>query len=264
MNVDGNRFASVDHFQHCVYIYSLDGEGLSTGDPSVSGVHGEAGSTSGRFRNPNFTCFVHRGDDETLLVCDSGNHRVVEVNADGTFKRVIPADAGIFRYPRGIAYCGASDLIAVTQNHAVHLLDFNCGAVRRTILTTGRDGRALETPSGVTFTAAGAFILVAEWGGHRVSKFSAASGRFIEFVAHKDTHGPLYYPRDVVVCEDGSILVAAQHGDCTGGVVCVRDGVTVRTINTPTPYSLSYSKLLNGVVVKDGYGHSVGSVMLLR
>jgi hypothetical protein len=151
--------------------------------------------------------------------------------------------------PRGIAYCGANDVIAVSLNcaDAVVLLQYESGAVKPEVTigssTAGNADGQLFSPMGVTFTTDGRHILVADCWNHRVSKFSAASGAF---VAHVISNG-ISYPTDVLQCEDGSIVVA--HGD---GVVCVvKDGVTVQSIGVPCiPKSLSYSSSLNGVVVK--------------
>ncbi len=107
---------------------------------------------------------------------------------------------------------------------------------------------------GVTFTADGRYILVADYNNDRVSKFSADSGAF---VAHVISNGILH-PTDVLQCEDGSIVVTNWKG-----VACVgKDGVTVKciTIFSGGPRSLSYSPSLNGVVVKC-YD---GSVFVLR
>jgi DNA-binding beta-propeller fold protein YncE len=120
------------------------------------------------------------------------------------------------------------------------------------------DGQ-LYLPRGVTFTADGRYILVVDGANDRVSKFSAASGAFIAHVATKAVNG-IWYPSDVLQCEDGSIVVAHDGSDAS--VVCVgEDGVTVKNIIIPStsggavyPYSFSHSMSLGGVVVKTTRG----------
>jgi DNA-binding beta-propeller fold protein YncE len=158
----------------------------------------------------------------------------------------------------------------------VVLLQYESGAVKPEVTIgsgTGAHGRGdgqLHCPRGVTFTADGRYILVADYGDDRVSKFSAASGAFIAHVATKAAIG-IYRPRDVLQCEDGSIVVAqGMYGSSDASVVCVgEDGVTVKNIiirsasgGAFSPWSLSYSPSLNGVVVKEWDGS--GGVMLLR
>jgi DNA-binding beta-propeller fold protein YncE len=190
----------------------------------------------------------------TLLICDYANDRVVEVTAGGEFMRAI----AVHGRPGGIAE--RDGVIAVTLHwaHAVVLLQYESGAVKPEVtIGSGTSGRAdgqLHHPRGVTFTADGRYILVADYINHRVSKFSADSGAF---VAHVISNG-ITFPRDVLQCEDGSIVVA--HND---GVVCVgKDGVTVQNIIISRfPWSLSCSPSLNGVVVKC---YDDSSVFVLR
>ncbi len=276
MNVNGTLFASVDQDQHCVYIYSVDGARKRSADPVVVGTAGTRGSAHGQLKTPRFTCFVHRNGTDSLLICDAGNDRVVEVTASGVFLRAIAVKEG--SRPYGIAYCGTNDVIAVSLRlaHAVVLLQYESGTVKPEVTIgsgTGAGGSCngqVNHPSGVTFTADGRYILVADCANYRVSKFSATSGAFIAHVATYAANG-IWRPRDVLQCEDGSIVVAHQgDGDSDPSVLCVgENGVTVKTIIIPSasggafiPLSLSYSPSLNGVVVKQDGGS--GRVMLLR
>jgi DNA-binding beta-propeller fold protein YncE len=248
-NLDGTRFASVDSKQHCVYIYN-------TADrTAVVGTAGTAGSAHGELDDPHFVCFVHRDGVDTLLICDWGNDRVVEVTAGGVFLRAI----AVHGRPCGIAERDGVIAVSLYFAHAVVLLQYESGAVRPDVTigsgTAGHGDGQLRYPRGVTFAADGRYILVADCGNHRVSKFSAASGAF---VAHVISNG-ISYPTDVLQCKDGSIVVAHKNN-----VTCVeKDGVTVQNITISSSgylRSLSYSPLLNGVVVKC----RDGSVFVLR
>lgn len=250
VNVDGTLLASVDDKQHCVYIYRADGEG-----EIVVGTPGTSGSADGELLSPRLACFVHRNGADTLLICDSGNDRIVEVTASGVFLRAMPMGS----YPWGIAYCGKSDVIAVTlvRQHSVILLQYESGLVKPGVTIGSRT--AGNGPMGVAFTADGDGILVVDHHNHRVSKFSAVSGAFITHVATKAANG-IFCPVDVLQCEDGSIFVA--HWGAESSVVQVgADGVTVhkritRLRSSPydraasCPISLSYSQSMHGMVVK--------------
>ncbi len=243
MNFDGTRFVSVDSNQHRVSIYSVADR---TADPIIVGTAGISGSVHGQLNCPTSACFVHRDGVDTLLIADYGNDRVVEVTARGEFMRAIAVDGR----PYGIAERDGTIAVSLQWNHVVVQLQYESGAVKPEVAigsdTAGDAGGQLDYPSGVTFTPDGRYILVADCGNHRVSKFSADSGAFI---AHVISEG-ICYPTDVLQCEDGSIVVA--HRD---EVACVaKDGVTVQSIDfhdaSSTPCSLSYSPSLNGVVVK--------------
>jgi hypothetical protein len=200
---------------------------------------------------------VRREGVDTLFICDCFNDRVVEVTVRGEFMRAIALPD-----PWGIAERYGVIAVSLFWNHRVVLLQYESGAVKpEATIGSGAKGNAdgqLEHPRGVTFTTDGRCILVAlvaDWGNHRVSKFSAASGAF---VAHVISNG-IYYPRDVLQCEDGSIVVAHRQG-----VTCVgKDGATVQHITISSggsPSSLSNSPSLNGVLVKC----FDGSVFVLR
>jgi hypothetical protein len=243
-NVDGTLVASIRWAQHCVYIYNVADR---TSDAVVVGTVGTAGSAHGRLHRPRCACFVRCDGVDTLLICDWGNDRVVEVTVCGVFLRAIAVDG----HPWGIAE--RDGVIAVSVAYAVVLLQYETGAVKpEASIGSGTGGYAdgqLDAPHGVTFTADGRYILVADWFNHRVSKFSAASGAFVAHAATLAANG-ISYPSDVLQCEDGSIVVA-----CNNVVACVRkDGATVQRIYVRDarliPWSLSYSSSLNGVAIK--------------
>jgi DNA-binding beta-propeller fold protein YncE len=235
VNDDGTLVASVDTSRHCVYIYNAP-----AADPIIVGTAG----TAGRLTFPTSACFVRRDGVDTLFICDWCNHRVVEVTARGEFMRAIAVEGG----PYGIAQRDSVIAVSLSDAHAVVLLQYESGAVKPEVAigsgTAGNADGQLYRPLGITFTADGLYILVADCWNHRVSKFSAASGAF---VTHVVSNG-ISYPRDVLQCEDGRIVVA--HWD---GVTCVgKDRATVQniTISSGDPWSLSYSPSLNSVVVK--------------
>jgi hypothetical protein len=267
VNESGTSFASVAFHSHCVYIYRVDGSGLCTADAVVVGTAGESGFADGQLNSPAFACFVRRNGVDTLLICDVGNDRVVEVTGSGVFVRAISVTKG--SVPLGIAYCGIGDVIAVSLFNAstVELRQYESGALKPDVtIGTVRNGDAqLDNPRGVAFSPDGRYLLVADWGNHRVSKFTTASGGFVAHVVTLKAHG-IKWPRDVLQCGDGRMFVT-QEG-CCASLVCVgEDGVTVKNIvfrgtsgDAVAPWSLSYSHTLSVLVVKA----CVGNVFLLR
>jgi hypothetical protein len=256
VNLGGTLLASVVSDQDCVHMYSVV-------DPTADAVVvGAATSSLSQLNYPNVACFVHRNGIDTLLICDYYNC-VVEVTASGVFLRAIARMRGNCW---GIAYCVASDVIAVSLglDGAVVLLQYESGAVKPEVTigsgSSGLNDGQLHCPTGVAFTTDGRHLLVADWGNHRVSKFSVASGAFIAHVATKAANG-ISFPRDVLQCEDGSIVVAQDSL-----VIVGENGGTVQNIIIPRqsggasiPRSLAYSSSF-GLVVKT----NEGQVFLLR
>jgi hypothetical protein len=126
VNFDGTLFASVRRNEHCVHMYSIDSAGKRPVDAVVFGTPGTPGSAYGQLIYPRHACFVHHDGIDTLLLCDAGNDRVVEVTVSGIFLRAIAVEN-----PYSIAHCGINDVIAVSQSHAntVVLLQYESGAV---------------------------------------------------------------------------------------------------------------------------------------
>lgn len=237
VSADGTLLAVVDYARHCVRMYNLDSEGKAHGDAIVYGD----------LAGPTNACFVNRGGADTLLICDRNNFRIVEVTAAGVFLRVIRLEAGDYAW--GVAYCGHTDVIAVTGDNAV-VLDYMSGAVKFTVgsrFPGSQDGR-MWYPMGVGFTADGDCILVVDWGNNRVSKFKTATGEFIAHVA-SNISDPIY----AVERDDGSVLVLCDDQD---GSVFIAHGSTVDKVTTVLGvHSFAYSSVLGGVVVNCSEGH---------
>jgi hypothetical protein len=120
----------------------------------------------------------------------------------------------------------------------------------------GRDDGQLKHPCGVSFTTDGRCLLVADWGNHRVCKFSTASGAFIAHVATWAANG-IQFPTDVLQCEAGGIVVVYRYNNNTSSMMCIgEDGVAVKNISGKGffAFSLSYSVNLKAVVVKTREG----------
>ena len=273
MNANCSLFASVDSWQHCVYIYSVDDAGECVGGTAVVvvGTPGSRGSAMGQLNGPRLACFVNRNGIYTLLVCDFGNDRVVEVSTGGAFIRAISCEAG--SHPFGVAYCDTNDVIAVTlwsptSSQAFMLLQYESGAVKPGTVRSGTAGNAdgaMYHPCGVTFTADSRCILVVDSGNQRVCKFSAVNAAFISHVATFETN-ETYFPAEVLHREDGSLIILMQVYVFGGGarlLILNENGITVHDMIVPNSIGgafLAYSHSLHAVILKTCDGH----VFLLR
>jgi hypothetical protein len=154
VNLDGTLLASVKFYHHCVRIYSMVDH---TAAPVIVGTAETAGNAHGQFYCPISACFVNRNGADTLLICDNGNHRIVEVTASGVFLRAIAVKKG--SGPYGIAERDGVIAVTLHHSHSVILLQYESGAVMPEVTigsgtgaASGGDGQ-LFRPYGVTFTA---------------------------------------------------------------------------------------------------------------
>jgi DNA-binding beta-propeller fold protein YncE len=138
--------------------------------------------------------------------------------------------------PWGIVERDGVIAVSLCNAHAVTLLHYESGAVKSEVTigagTAGNADGQLCFPCGISFTADGRYLLVADFCNDRVSKFCAASGAFIAHVIK------ISQPRYVVQCEDGSTAVAQDYTHGNGSspsVVCVgEDGGLVQHIIIPS------------------------------
>ena len=259
MNEDGTLFTIINWASCRVHMYTLDDKGACIGAPIM---YGSAGSADEQLNDPQLACFARRGGVDTLLICDSGNDRVVEVSADGHFLRHIAVEAG--SRPYGVAYCAQRDVIAVSLHyaHVVLLLQYVSGGGVLTTIGVPRvrgaaDGQ-LFGPIGLRFTADGARVVVADYYNYRVSMFNADDGTFIAHVATRaNGTRPLSHPHDVWSCkDDGSVVVVEDKR-----VVRIRtDGTVEVVLDDCAPSSISCSPGLHGIVVTTRKGR----VLLIR
>jgi hypothetical protein len=99
-----------------------------TADAIVVGTPHTSGSAHGELYNPVSACFVHRDGVDTLLICDFGNDRIVEVAAGGVFLRAIALPER--SRPCGIAERDGVIAVSLFRKHAVVLLQYESGAVK--------------------------------------------------------------------------------------------------------------------------------------
>lgn len=248
---DGTLFASVDHARQCVNIYGIDGSGALTVAPVVVFGTPRRFEAALNFHNPRGACFVKH--THNLLIADYGNDRIVEVcAATGDWVRCIAMEPG--SRPIAVAYCGTRNAIAVSLSvkSKVLLLQYASGAVIVTIGSPGHGDGQMHLPWGITYTADGGHVLVADYLNDRVSKFDSVTGAFVAHVATKEANA-ITWPTDVIECEDGSIIVVVgKYHYCSVVHVGTGGEKTLQTFDFGgKTVSLIYCSHLQGVVVKN-------------
>ncbi|MEX2142972.1 MAG: flippase activity-associated protein Agl23 [Anaerolineales bacterium] len=131
-------------------------------------IVGGLGSEEGRFNSPRG---LAAAPDGSVFVADSFNHRIQHLASDGSFIAAwgVQSDQAAIEKPAG----------------------------------------TFSEPWGVAVSPDGRFVYVADTWNHRIQKFTA-SGNFIGMwgvFANDNLPMSLYGPRDVVVAEDGNVLV---------------------------------------------------------
>ena len=200
------------------------------------------------FLLPRFACFARHGSVDTLLISDYRG--IVEASVAGACLRTIALGRG---FPYGIAYCAKSDVIAVSLSHvhAVSMLQYESTAEVARIgprLVGPGSNDELHFPMGLRFTADGARIIVCDHFNNRVSMYSATTGVLDRHLL------TLAGPTDVVLFEDGGVLVAESRGVTylkANGCVEVTAISPANRSNDNFPRSLAYCSVLDGVFVKD-------------
>lgn len=148
--VRGDRIVVADSYNQRIVEVDESGSLTTIAGTGVAGYSGEGGdATQAQLR---FPFGVDLTPDGRVLVADTFNHRVREIDRDGTIRTVLgtgvagysgdggPASAAQVNLPYDVAWAGGRRVaIADTQNHRVRLLDR--GFVS-TVLGTGETGLA--------------------------------------------------------------------------------------------------------------------------
>jgi DNA-binding beta-propeller fold protein YncE len=170
---DSSFVIVTDFLNHRVQVLRLvvGADGISAHLECVRSLRNGVGSAEGQLKYPTAVALLQSngGQQETVLVTESGNHRVSQF-ALGTFIGIFAGTGeqgsgdGEFHYPQGITVLGSSGEVAVADygNHRVQIFDSE-GKYKRQFGTEGKeaDGQ-LHCPTGLASDAHGNLLVVDE------------------------------------------------------------------------------------------------------
>lgn len=207
LEVDDSFVYVADTWNHRIQKFTLDG--------ALVGVFGASGSPSADDPNGGLGLFFGPRDiamlsDGSLLITDTGNHRLQVMSADGTFMRVVGGfgnQLGQFNEPVGLAVGpDGSVFVADTWNHRIQRLSPE-------LLPAGEwtveawDGQSINNKPYLDVDSAGR-VYVSDPEGYRVLIFSptgAYLNRFGQFGADMNSLG---LPNGLALAADDSLWVA--------------------------------------------------------
>jgi hypothetical protein len=169
---DSSFVIVADDVNHRVQVLRLvvGADGISAHLEFVRSLGKGRGSAEGKIHRPFGIALLQSngGQQETVLVTESGNHRVSHFALDGTFVGIFAGTGekgssdGEFKFSRGITVLGSSGEVAVADrnNHRVQIFDSE-GKYKRQFGTEGKeeDGQ-LYRPAGLASDAHGNLLVV--------------------------------------------------------------------------------------------------------
>lgn len=240
VNADGTLFASAHFTSHAVYIYGMDDKGERTGPAVVVGTVGFPGDASPLLFYPEHLCFVRRGGIDTLLISNRHGGRIVEVTTSGTYMRDIPILSNHWNQPPYLSFCEKTDLISVAAwaGSPVCCVHYESGAVAWTLCESICASKAVLTPDGE-------YILVADDPKGHINKYSVSTRKVVASIVSR-----VHYPKEILMDYEGNIIVIP--GNMLGVCIFSPSGKETRHMFSGSGvYSMSFSPLLNGLIVKN-------------
>jgi hypothetical protein len=168
---DSSFVVVADCKNHRVQVLRLvvGADGISAHMEFVRSLGSGQGSAEGKL-NYSFGLALlqsNGGQQETVLVTESGNHRVSQFALDGTFIGIFAGTGekgsgdGEFDCPEGITVLGSTGEVAVADfnNHRVQIFDSE-GNYKRQFGTEGKEDGQFNTPTGLASDAHGNLLVV--------------------------------------------------------------------------------------------------------
>lgn len=153
--------------------------------------------------------------DGTVLVCDSGNHRLVWFSPQGTWIKSLGEQGdspGQFNHPEGVAL-GEDGTIYVADwgNNRVQVLSSD-GIVLRAFGTRGIAPGSLQGPTGICLEEGG-YLLVVDSQNDRVQRYRR-DGRLVSVLPEAKGMGPFTKPFSAALDPSGAVYVTQRdrHG----------------------------------------------------
>ncbi|MEX2162389.1 MAG: flippase activity-associated protein Agl23 [Anaerolineales bacterium] len=181
---------------------------------------------------------------------------------------MITGDAGSgegqFNSPRGLAVAPDGSLyVADSFNHRIQHLDadglfINAWGVAGDPVETNDPEGAFSEPWGVAVSPDGRFVYVADTWNYRIQKFTA-SGAFVTMWGTTEQTGALYGPRDILVANDGNVIVTDTGNkriiiyDANGNYVSQIGGSGFELGQFEEPVGLALDREANLLFVADAW-----------
>jgi DNA-binding beta-propeller fold protein YncE len=168
---DSSFVVVADFVNHRVQVLRLvvGADGISAHLEFVRSLGSGQGSAKGQFDRPVSIALLRSngGQQDTVLVTETANHRVSQFALDGTFVGIFAGAGkegsgnGEFDCPPGITVLGSSGEVAVadTANHRVQIFDSE-GNYKRQFGTEGQEDGQFFLPKGLASDAHGNLLVV--------------------------------------------------------------------------------------------------------
>ena len=232
----------VERDNHCVSIFSVDGEKLSS--------FGTKGSAPGQLLSPRGVAITDTGD---ILVCDSGNNRIQLFSPNGKSVKCVGTEGNgplQFNLPLWVAIHPHSNQIYVTErgNHRVQILnaDFTFSS---TFGCQGSGNGQFQRSDGICFDGVGD-VYVSDSINHKVQVFTAG-GEYLRHFGKKGCgKGELKYPVGLVIDSNNIVHLS----DCRNHRISLftQDGHFLRSFGTKGEEPGQFSRPMDLAVDEDG------------
>ena len=147
-------------------------------------------------------------EDGSILVCDSGNHRLVWFSSDGTVLKIWGEKSGLFNHPEGVT---------IAEDGKVYVADWGNNAIQvlsptgESLLTFGSRGIApgeLRGPTSICLEEGG-YLLVVDSTNDRVQRFHR-DGRVVSVLPEARGLGQFTKPFSAALDPGGSVYITQR------------------------------------------------------
>ena len=206
-----------------------------------------------RFHNPQGMAFDDSGN---VIVADKDNHAIRSIAPDGTVTTLAGGDGpgaidGLcataqFYWPAAVAVSATGEIyVADTLNHRIRRITRDREHCRVATVAGEdwgyRDGPAtvarFNYPRGLAFDAAGNLLII-EYTGHRLRRFSPSDGTVSTVAGSGDFDDPFFWPTAIAIDSDGNVYVTQRNA-----ILRVDEGGNVSTVLDTPPYVQSAGML---------------------